>query len=219
MHQITRKFTFDSGHRVWGHAGKCAHLHGHRYDIEVTLEAPDLDDLGVVVDFGVLKELFGGYIDAYWDHTMLLNTRDPLAIVWAAEQQADPSKRSGFFLPGKVPILFNDCNPTAENISAALFREFQCLIQKHPETNLKVDNFLHVRVWETEKCSAVAKGYTKYPLVMSYATGEVYAGPAESEATKARKMLTEPPAVPNKQILYIMEGMRDTGGGTRRMGR
>ena len=56
MIEITRRLEFDAGHRVLGHEGKCKNLHGHRYSAEITVTAPDLDGLGRVIDFGVIKE-------------------------------------------------------------------------------------------------------------------------------------------------------------------
>ena len=81
MLEITKKIEFDYGHRVLGHEGKCCYLHGHRGVAEVTVCAVDdggVDDLGRVVDFGVVKEVIGGWIDEKWDHNFLLHKDDPL---------------------------------------------------------------------------------------------------------------------------------------------
>jgi 6-pyruvoyltetrahydropterin/6-carboxytetrahydropterin synthase len=51
----TRRIEFDAAHRVMEHESKCKHLHGHRYALEATFVAPDLDTLGRVVEFGVIK--------------------------------------------------------------------------------------------------------------------------------------------------------------------
>jgi len=68
MIRITRKIEFDSGHRVLGHEGKCAHLHGHRYVAEITVESAGLDSLGRVVDFSVIKEKVGKWVDENWEY-------------------------------------------------------------------------------------------------------------------------------------------------------
>ena len=72
----TRKLHFDAAHRVMQHESKCKYLHGHRYVVEATFEAAQLDDLGRVVDFGVIKERLGQWLDAHWDHATILYQKD-----------------------------------------------------------------------------------------------------------------------------------------------
>ena len=57
MIECSRKIDFDAGHRVIGHKNKCQYLHGHRYSLEITATALELDELGMVADFVVLKKL------------------------------------------------------------------------------------------------------------------------------------------------------------------
>lgn len=140
MTTVTRIFEWDAGHRVLGHEGKCKHLHGHRYVAEVTVAAPELDALGRVVDFGVLKEVVGRWVDEHWDHSLLLHPADPLwrAAVW------DPEVIQGkqpFAMPSDRP------NPTAENIAAVLCGVAAGLLP--PELTV-----VKVRVWETPNCFA-----------------------------------------------------------------
>lgn len=65
---VTRRIEFDAGHRITRHESRCAHPHGHRYVAEVTVAAPELDPAGRVVDFGVMKQILGAWIDEHWDH-------------------------------------------------------------------------------------------------------------------------------------------------------
>jgi 6-pyruvoyltetrahydropterin/6-carboxytetrahydropterin synthase len=58
------------------HESKCSNLHGHRYSVEITCEAPRLDSVDRVVDFGEVKRLVGGWIDEHWDHGTILNSAD-----------------------------------------------------------------------------------------------------------------------------------------------
>jgi 6-pyruvoyltetrahydropterin/6-carboxytetrahydropterin synthase len=101
--EITRVLEFDAGHRVWGHESKCAHVHGHRYKVEVTVTAQELDSLQRVIDFSVVKSVIGGWIDANWDHNLLLNTRDSLL---------EHHRKVSLF--EREPFVFPDMNPTAE---------------------------------------------------------------------------------------------------------
>lgn len=107
MISCTRRIEFDAAHRVMEHESKCKHLHGHRYAVEATFTAPDLDNLGRVVDFGVIKEKLGAWIDEHWDHTTILCEKDkPLGEAIAAKTGQ------------KIFYLRN--NPTAENMAEYL---------------------------------------------------------------------------------------------------
>jgi 6-pyruvoyltetrahydropterin/6-carboxytetrahydropterin synthase len=106
----TRRLEFDAAHRVMEHESKCKHLHGHRYVVEATFAASKLDPLGRVVDFGVIKERLGAWIDEHWDHATILHERDrPLG-----EAIASHTHQQIFYLKN---------NPTAENMAAYLLEE------------------------------------------------------------------------------------------------
>lgn len=140
MTTVTRRFEWDAAHRVMGHTGKCQHLHGHRYAAEVTVTASVLDGLGMVVDFSVLKEKVGWYIDAEWDHNVMLNGLDPLNGFLRLEK-------------GREPYRFEDGeNPTAETIARKLFRIAEHVLAPF---NIKV---VEVVVWETPNCKATYNG-------------------------------------------------------------
>jgi 6-pyruvoyltetrahydropterin/6-carboxytetrahydropterin synthase len=148
FHQITRKFEFDSAHRVLNHESKCAHLHGHRYVAEVTVSAPALDKLGRVVDFSVLKTIIGGWIDANWDHNIILNAADPLFAAWMNPdivRENETTVRDIF--AGKSPFFLLS-NPTAEQMATCLFATCESLLLT------EVFKVIHVRLYETPNCWA-----------------------------------------------------------------
>ena len=131
----TRRFEWDSGHRVLGHGGKCRHIHGHRYSAEVTVSAEQLDSLGMVLDFSVLKQKVGNWIESSWDHRLLLCYDDPqLEYLTKTEEQP--------------PYVMPTGNPTAENMAQVLFQEASKLLEG---TGIKV---VHVRLYETPNCAA-----------------------------------------------------------------
>lgn len=141
MITITRKIEWDAGHRVLGHEGKCKHLHGHRYCAEVTVQAAELDDLGRVIDFGVLKTVVGAWIDKHWDHNLLLHPQDPL-LKLPPDLLAQIHGRDPYVMPAGPRA-----NPTAENIAAVLHGVVSVLLP----VELSV---VRVRVWETPNCHA-----------------------------------------------------------------
>lgn len=108
----TRRIEFCAGHRVVGHEGKCRNWHGHNYVLEVTARAKQsLDSVGRVIDFSVLKDRVKGWIDANWDHGMILWNKD-------VELLAVSRKVTGDMKTYALPT-----NPTAENMAAYLMRE------------------------------------------------------------------------------------------------
>ncbi len=65
---ITRVFTFDAAHRIVGHPGRCANLHGHTYRLEITVRG-NINESGMVVDFQTLKTVvMERFIGPYLDH-------------------------------------------------------------------------------------------------------------------------------------------------------
>jgi 6-pyruvoyltetrahydropterin/6-carboxytetrahydropterin synthase len=106
----TRRIEFDAAHRVMDHESKCKHLHGHRYAVEATFAARDLDTLGRVIDFGQVREKLGAWIDAHWDHAAILNEKDR----GLGEAIAAKTRQTIFYLPA---------NPTAENMAQYLVSE------------------------------------------------------------------------------------------------
>ena len=135
MITITRKLEFDYGHRVLGHGGKCRHFHGHRGIAEITVQSPELNDLGMVVDFGLVKELVGGWVDTHWDHNLLLNPDDP-QLTHLQETEERP------------PYTMVGGNPTAENMASHLWGVAYRLLSPRGFT------VASVRVFETPNCFA-----------------------------------------------------------------
>lgn len=135
MVTITRRLEFDAGHRILGHESKCAHLHGHRYRAELTVTADDLDKLGRVIDFGVVKKIVGAWIDDNWDHNMILNAADPLAELYDfKEGETDVpalQEMAREVFGGKVPFVM-PVNPTAENMAHVLYQKAKLLLKDHP---------------------------------------------------------------------------------------
>lgn len=70
MFEITVKRRFSAAHRLEGHAGQCASLHGHTWTVEVTVAGRRLDGCGMLVDFKILKDMVDGIIRQL-DHTYL----------------------------------------------------------------------------------------------------------------------------------------------------
>jgi 6-pyruvoyltetrahydropterin/6-carboxytetrahydropterin synthase len=107
MIECTRRIEFDAGHRVIGHQHKCKYLHGHRYVLEITAMSTELNELGMVVDFGELKNIIKDWIDENLDHNVILHQDDEALGSLIARQTGQN-------------IYYLKSNPTAENIALHL---------------------------------------------------------------------------------------------------
>lgn len=133
----TRRIEFDAAHRVLEHESKCKNLHGHRYAIEASFQGENLDKLGRVVDFGVIRELLGAWVDANWDHTTILFEKDNDL----GEAISNITSQKIFYLPS---------NPTAENMAAYLLEEICPKLFSNMEVRC-----VSIRLHETPNCSVL----------------------------------------------------------------
>lgn len=80
--RVTKKFSFDMAHALYGYDGPCKNIHGHTYHLSVTLLGPPETKsgavkLGMVVDFGDLKEMVKTVVLETFDHALVLNEGAP----------------------------------------------------------------------------------------------------------------------------------------------
>lgn len=121
------------------HESKCANLHGHNYVAWFDAEADQLDDIGRIIDFSVLKEKIGGWIDTNWDHTTILFEEDINTI--EAVERCQENK----------PVFISTFNPTAEEMASFLLNEICPEVLKGSGVRVT-----RVRIYETENCLAEA---------------------------------------------------------------
>jgi 6-pyruvoyltetrahydropterin/6-carboxytetrahydropterin synthase len=67
MFEVMIERNFSSAHQLRGYKGKCENLHGHNYKIEIYARGSELDNIGLLVDFGELKDAADEVV-AYLDH-------------------------------------------------------------------------------------------------------------------------------------------------------
>lgn len=139
MHFVERYHDISTGHRVHGHESKCAHLHGHNYRVHFSVctdlaWGSELDSVGRVIDFSVVKERLCLWLEEHWDHKFLVWQEDP----WANSLRIlDPF--------GVVLVPFN---PTAENMAQHLVE----VIGPQQLSGTGV-SLVSCRIEETRKCS------------------------------------------------------------------
>ena len=137
---LTTAYVFDAAHRIAGHPGKCAWLHGHTYLLEVTVSSPALNPLGMVMDFDDLGDAVRKAVLDLWDHATLLAVDDPLGPAISAVQREAPDRV--VLLPG---------HPTAE----VLTREAWTRIESRLPAGITLER---VAIRETPSCgSAISR--------------------------------------------------------------
>jgi 6-pyruvoyltetrahydropterin/6-carboxytetrahydropterin synthase len=80
--RITKHFDFETAHALYGYDGKCKNIHGHSYQLYVTVIGKPINDAnhvknGMVLDFGDLKQIVKTEIVDVFDHATVLNKNSP----------------------------------------------------------------------------------------------------------------------------------------------
>ena len=94
MFELSVKGDIASAHFLRGYEGKCKDLHGHTWKIEVVIVSDQLDAIGMVADFAVLKKQLKEFL-AVIDHVCLNDLS-----------------------------YFKEVNPTTENIAQYIYTHF-----------------------------------------------------------------------------------------------
>ena len=80
--RITKQFSFETGHALFGYDGKCRNVHGHSYKLSVTVIGSPIEEkgavkLGMVIDFTDLKKIVKEEIVDVFDHATVFNKNTP----------------------------------------------------------------------------------------------------------------------------------------------
>lgn len=95
MYTVKVDAAFEAAHRVDGYPGKCNRLHGHSWIVQAQVSGTELDELGMLVDFKVVKAVLNDILDML-DHRYLNELEH-----------------------------FSKQNPTAENLARFVFEELE----------------------------------------------------------------------------------------------
>lgn len=134
--RITKQFSFEAGHALYGYDGKCKNVHGHSYKLWVTVLGEPITNekdvkLGMVIDFGDLKKIVKQEIVDVFDHATVFNKNTP-HIELAAELQARDHE-----------VILVDYQPTSEN----MIQDFAQKIKKRLPQHIKLHS---LKLQETE---------------------------------------------------------------------
>ncbi len=88
--RITKRFHFEMAHALYAYEGLCRNIHGHSYNLEVTVtgeagQRPGDPCDGMVIDFHVLKNLVKTHITDRFDHALMINSLVPESQAYSPE--------------------------------------------------------------------------------------------------------------------------------------
>lgn len=106
MLRLTKIFYFEMAHAIYGYSGACKNIHGHSYELQVTVSSVhDYKDYipaqGFVIDFKDIKKLVNIAVIEYFDHKMVLSRN------FLMENPSFSSQKN---------LVAWEVEPTAENI-------------------------------------------------------------------------------------------------------
>lgn len=93
---------FSAAHRLCGYQGACSNLHGHNWKVRVGIACQELDEIGMALDYGIIKEILGGIL-VLLDHEYL----------------------------NDVPLLDGQ-NPTSENLARIIYDKMAEALKPYP---------------------------------------------------------------------------------------
>lgn len=142
--RITKEFSFECAHSLYGYDGKCSQLHGHSYKLFVTIKGSSIDSSsspkdGMVADFRDLKELVNNIIIERFDHSLVLMEGTPM---------------SDELYQSYSNVIITPFRPTSENLAA----HFASLINSGMKNQIK---FSHTELYSI-KLHETATSYVEW---------------------------------------------------------
>lgn len=94
MFYLTKTFHFEAAHALAGYDGKCRNIHGHSYELQVTVKGLPIDEPrnpknGMVIDFHDLKRIVNEEVVERLDHSFIIGTNMPEDFVESAKRNFD----------------------------------------------------------------------------------------------------------------------------------
>jgi 6-pyruvoyltetrahydropterin/6-carboxytetrahydropterin synthase len=132
--RVTKRFHFEMAHALYKYDGLCRNIHGHSYNLEVTLigeskKQPRHPKDGMVMDFTELKKVVNSQIVERFDHALMVNSFFPASQIELLKQTTER-------------IIVVDFQPTSENIVANIAE----ILQQHLPSGVSL---FSIRLFET----------------------------------------------------------------------
>lgn len=119
MYKLNVWSDFSAAHKLLDYEGKCKNLHGHNWKVRIGIECKKTDKAGLTIDFTEVKAYLKKILEQL-DHSLLNDLE-----------------------------IFENINPTSENISKYIYKELEARIDKK---DCKISD---VEIWESERSSMI----------------------------------------------------------------
>lgn len=138
---IAKSYTWEMGHALANHDGKCYHPHGHNYRLEVEVSGEVGEESGMVLDFAQLDDLMEPLIADNFDHKFLMNDTD--------------ERHHGGNLHPDFDVTTHPFEPTAENLAVRVWLQIEDFQRSaHAFEGVTLER---VTIWETDRASATIR--------------------------------------------------------------
>ena len=132
--RITKRFHFEMAHALLGYDGHCKNIHGHSYNLQITVmgevvQKKESPKDGMVIDFKILKQIVYENIINKFDHSLMVNENTPSDQIELLRKSTDR-------------LILVDFQPTSENIVTYLAE----ILQQRLPSDVKLYS---IRLYET----------------------------------------------------------------------
>jgi 6-pyruvoyltetrahydropterin/6-carboxytetrahydropterin synthase len=132
--RITKRFHFEMAHTLYEYDGLCRNIHGHSYNLEVTIAGeprnePGHPKDGMILDFSEFKNIVKANVVNRFDHALMVNRLVP-------EKQQELLKQT------TERVIVVDFQPTSENIAVYISE----ILQQHLPAGVIL---FSIRLYET----------------------------------------------------------------------
>lgn len=132
MLSITKIFHFEAAHTISCYQGQCKNIHGHSYELHVTISGTELNETNMLIDFKELKKIVQLNVTNDFDHALILKSSNENKLIY--EKMI-------------TKIIWVENEPTAE----FLIMEIAKRIAKNLPENILLKK---LKLYETASCYA-----------------------------------------------------------------
>lgn len=143
-----QNFKFSSAHFLIFDQNSAEMLHGHNYQVVVTIQSPDVGNgsdeqgkMGYMVDFNVLKKFIKARLDLWDEHVLLPKNHPDMKSKSSSDQKNyEITFRDRFYSLPQNEVIWLDCsNTSVEQLSSILAEEFLKEFKQYGVTELTVE--------------------------------------------------------------------------------
>ena len=130
--RVTKVFTFDMAHALFGYDGPCKNIHGHTYRLSVTLIGKQVQDennpkQAMVIDFKDFKQIVISNVIEVFDHTLVLKADTPYAKIQGLTNNFER-------------IIYSEYQPSCENLLLDMVNRIEGKLTENVELhNVKLE--------------------------------------------------------------------------------